>query len=58
MKYYPILVILDACSHLILAIELSKDRTGERWNTEKPQKGINSNNLDDCLSCPAESVLH
>ena len=29
---HPILVILDACSHLILAIELSKDRTGESWN--------------------------
>jgi len=28
----PILVILDAHSHLVLAIELSSDRTGETWN--------------------------
>ena len=28
----PILVILDAHSHLILAIELANDRTGETWN--------------------------
>ena len=27
----PVLVILDANSHLILSIELSKDRTGETW---------------------------
>lgn len=28
----PVLVILDANSHLILCIELSKDRTGETWH--------------------------
>ena len=28
----PVLVILDAVSHLILCIELAEDRTGDTWN--------------------------
>lgn len=28
----PILVIIDAVSHAILAIEIAKDRTGETWS--------------------------